>query len=136
MRAVTQWIVLCLAACPAFAAVAGERWYWVTAQCSDEDRNNVYMFAAVAGITTEDDDEDQQTTEDSARFGFGNYAQDNYAEAQCGTADITAQNMDASRAYDTREEAAAALDDYLRGEESKDQPWLRIVRVDDYVRDE
>jgi hypothetical protein len=135
MKAGIRLAVLCLAACPGFAALADERWYWATAQCSDEDRENVYMFAAIADITTEDDDEDPQTSEDAARFGFGNFAQDTYAEELCGTANITAQNMGVSRRYDTREEAAAALDDYLEREAAKDQPWLQIVRVDDYVRE-
>lgn len=134
MKHLVRLAVLCLAACPAIA-FAGDRWYWATAQCSDENMDNVYMFAAVADITVEDDDEDMQTSEDAARFGFGNYVQDTYAEEQCGTADITATNMDASREYDTREEAAAALDEYLAGEEAKDHPWLKIVRVEDYVRE-
>jgi hypothetical protein len=137
MKAIIRLVLWCLVLFPACACLAGERWYWATAQCSDEADETVYEFVALADIATDEDaggDEPQQS-EDAARFGFGNYAEDMYAEEYCGSAEITAQNMDASRSYDSREEAAAALDDYVAREEAKAHPWLKFVRVDDYVRD-
>ncbi|AXK72891.1 hypothetical protein DWG18_11800 [Lysobacter sp. TY2-98] len=136
MKNVVRLAILASVLLPALA-FADERWYWATAQCSDEDDETVYMFAALVDITTDiDPDSDEpQESKDHARFGFGNYAEDTYAEQYCGVAEITAQNMYATSSFDTREEAEASLDDYVAREEADDRPWLKIIRVDEYDYD-
>ncbi|GAB1596766.1 hypothetical protein [Lysobacter claricitrinus] len=136
MKSLIRLAVLGFAALPAFA-MAGERWYWATAQCSDAADENVYMFAAVVSIQTDEDagGDEPQESRDSARFGFGNYAEQNYAEESCGTAEISAQNMSVSGSFDSRDEAASALDDYVADEEAKGHAWLKIVRVEDFARE-
>ncbi|MGY4514963.1 hypothetical protein [Lysobacter sp. HA18] len=120
----------------AFDCAASERWYWATAQCSDESEENVYMFAAVVSVDADDDDADApQHSQDSARFGFGNHAESTYADDYCAAGGISAQNMAARGSYDSRDEAAAALDAYVESKEADDSPWLTIVRVDDYTAD-
>lgn len=127
MKLARQSLAFVLFALPAFSCAAAG-WHWAIAQCSDEADEQVYMIAALAEVAT-----DGQQGIDDARFGFGNYAEANYAEEHCGVASITAQNMDASGEFDSRDEAAVSLDAYLGEKEAQGHAWLSIVRVDDYI---
>jgi hypothetical protein len=135
MKLATQALVFLLFALPAFTCCADERWYWASAECSDEASEDVYMFVAVVDIQPDGSDgaDEARVSENNARFGFGGYAEANYAEEYCGTAEITAQNTSVSGSFDSREEAAESLDAYVQKEEAEGNAWLKIVRLEDYV---
>jgi len=137
MQSFMRLAVLCAAMAVSCGAAAADRWFWVTAQCRDDAHDDVYMFAAVAHVANDEAPygDEYQHSRDSARFGFGIYANRNYAEDHCGGDVVDAQNMHASNSFDTRGEAAEALDDYIGGKEADGHAWVKVVRVADYVEE-
>lgn len=126
MKFKQQLLLAAALAVPAFPCAAS--WYWAEAQCSDEADENVYVILALVQTGV-----DGQEGHDNARFGFGNYAEENYAEEYCGVAEITAQNMDAAGVFDSREEADEYLTRYVEKKEADASPRVHYVRVDDYI---
>lgn len=88
------------------AAMADNRWYMVTAQCSGKDGKVVEFIAITEG-------NGKEGAQDNARFAFARAIEAGHAAKECDKATIDTQDSDAAYVGDSRSESQGYLDKKL-----------------------